>query len=131
LGAIGFGQYRIWINIYFIIQSSMSRDSVASIATGSLVKGLEFGSLYAEDFSPLHVIQAGSGDIEHLIQSVLVVKLQGRGANHWPPTSDEVKNSWSYTFTPPICLHGVVLNELRTGTNLPTFHIHIAATATI
>jgi hypothetical protein len=28
------------------------------------------------------------------------------------------KNEWSYTFTPPIRLHGVVLNK-STGTNLP------------
>jgi hypothetical protein len=33
------------------------------------------------------------------------------GAWSWPLTSNnEVKNSWSYTFTPPICHHCVVLN---------------------
>jgi hypothetical protein len=30
-------------------------------------------------------------------------------ADHSPPSSDEVKNAWSYTSTPPIRLHGVVL----------------------
>jgi len=34
----------------------------------------------------------------------------GREADHSPPSSAEVKNAWSYTSTPPICLHGVVLN---------------------
>jgi hypothetical protein len=34
---------------------------------------------------------------------------QGREADHSPPSSAEVKNAWSYTSTPPIFLHGVVL----------------------
>jgi len=29
---------------------------------------------------------------------------------HSPPSSAEVKNAWSYTFTPPVRLHGVVLS---------------------
>jgi hypothetical protein len=33
----------------------------------------------------------------------------GREANHSPLSSAEVKNAWSYTCTPPIRLHGVVL----------------------
>jgi hypothetical protein len=35
------------------------------------------------------------------------VKRPGREADHSPPSSAEVKNSWSYTSTPPI-RHGVV-----------------------
>jgi len=31
-------------------------------------------------------------------------------ANHSPPYSAKIKNEWSYTTTPPIRLHGVVLN---------------------
>jgi hypothetical protein len=34
----------------------------------------------------------------------------GREANHSPPSNDEVKNEWSYTSTPPISLHRVVLS---------------------
>jgi len=30
------------------------------------------------------------------------------------------KNAWSYTFTPPIHLHGVVLND-STGATLPVY----------
>jgi hypothetical protein len=40
----------------------------------------------------------------------LGVKRPGREANHSLPSSAEVKNAWSYTFTPPIRLHGVVLS---------------------
>jgi hypothetical protein len=40
----------------------------------------------------------------------LGVKRPGREADHSPPSSAEVKNGWSYTSTPPIRLHGVVLN---------------------
>jgi hypothetical protein len=38
------------------------------------------------------------------------VKRPGREADHSPPSIAEVKNAWSYTFTPPIRLHGVVLS---------------------
>jgi hypothetical protein len=40
----------------------------------------------------------------------LGVKRPGSEADHSPPSSAEVKNAWSYTSTPPIRLHGVVLN---------------------
>jgi hypothetical protein len=35
------------------------------------------------------------------------VKLAGREADHSCQSSIEAKNEWSYTSTPPICLHGV------------------------
>jgi hypothetical protein len=38
------------------------------------------------------------------------VKRPWREADHSPPSSAEVKNAWSYTSTPPIRLHGVVLS---------------------
>jgi hypothetical protein len=40
----------------------------------------------------------------------LGVKRPGREADHSRPSSVEVKNAWSYTCTPPIRLHGVVLS---------------------
>jgi hypothetical protein len=40
----------------------------------------------------------------------LGVKRLGREADHSPPSSAEVKNVWSYTSTPPIRLHDVVLS---------------------
>jgi hypothetical protein len=38
------------------------------------------------------------------------VKRLGGEADHSPPTSAEAKKTWIYTSTPPISLHGVVLN---------------------
>jgi hypothetical protein len=38
------------------------------------------------------------------------VKQLGCEADHSPPPSAKMKNVWSYTSTPPIHLHGVVLN---------------------
>jgi hypothetical protein len=40
----------------------------------------------------------------------LGVKRPGREADHSPPSSAEVKNGRSWTSTPPIGLHGVVLS---------------------
>jgi hypothetical protein len=40
----------------------------------------------------------------------LGAKRQGREADHSPEFSAEVKNVWSYTSTPRIRLHDVVLN---------------------
>jgi hypothetical protein len=34
----------------------------------------------------------------------------GGEADHSPPSSAKVKNAWSYTFTPPLRLHSVVLS---------------------
>jgi hypothetical protein len=47
---------------------------------------------------------------------------QGREADHSPPTSAEVKKMWIYTSTPPLSLHGVVLNLLSTRDNF-TFYL--------
>jgi len=40
----------------------------------------------------------------------LGVRRLGREADHSPPSSSEVKNAWSYTYTPPVRLLGVVLS---------------------
>jgi hypothetical protein len=40
----------------------------------------------------------------------LGVKWPGREADHSSPSSAEVKIAWSYTSTPPVRLHGVVLS---------------------
>jgi hypothetical protein len=37
----------------------------------------------------------------------LEIKRQGCEFDHSPPSSIEVKNEWSYTFTPRLCLHGL------------------------
>jgi hypothetical protein len=46
------------------------------------------------------------------------VKRPGREANHLSATSAEVKITWIYTATPPMRHHGIVINELSTGTTL-------------
>jgi len=40
----------------------------------------------------------------------LEVKRLGRESNRSLPSSSDVNNAWSYTSTPPILLHGVMLN---------------------
>jgi hypothetical protein len=35
------------------------------------------------------------------------VKRLGGDSGHWPPSSAEVKNEWSYASTPPVCPHVV------------------------
>jgi hypothetical protein len=39
------------------------------------------------------------------------VRQPEREADYSPPPSNEVKNAWSYNSSPPIGLHGVVLNQ--------------------
>jgi hypothetical protein len=40
----------------------------------------------------------------------LGVKRPELEADHLPPSSAEFENTLTYTFTPPLCLHGVVLS---------------------
>jgi hypothetical protein len=44
----------------------------------------------------------------------------GNEADHLPPSSAEVKNAWSFTSTPPLRLHGVVLNSFTLYSTLST-----------
>jgi hypothetical protein len=37
-------------------------------------------------------------------------KWLGHDVDHSPPFSTEIKNEWSYTSTPPVCLHGINSN---------------------
>jgi hypothetical protein len=56
----------------------------------------------------------------------LGLKWPGGEADHSPPSSAEVKNAWSYTSTPPICLHGVALCW-SIGTICTWFHPFVSA----
>jgi hypothetical protein len=95
-----------------------SRDSSVGIALGY---GLDDrGSRVrfpagAGNFSLNHRVQNGSGAHPAsypmgIVDSFLGVKRPGREADHSGPSSAEVKNAWSYTSTPPIRLHVVVLS---------------------
>jgi hypothetical protein len=99
-------------------RGSLSTDSSVGIALGY---GLDDrGSRVrfpagAGNFSLHHSVQNGSGAHPASYPMgtsalSLGVKRAGREADHSPPSSAEVKNAWSYTSTPPIRLHGVVLS---------------------
>jgi hypothetical protein len=68
----------------------------------------------AGNISFQHRVQKGSG--AYAVSYPLgtgkhfpAVKRPGREADHSPPSSAEVKSAWSYTSTPPLCLHGGVV----------------------
>jgi hypothetical protein len=69
----------------------------------------------AGNFSPHHRVPIGSG-AHHASYATgnrgfsLGVKRPGCETDHSSPSSAEVKNEWSYTSTPPVRLHGVVLS---------------------
>jgi hypothetical protein len=63
-------------------------------------------------FAPTSIL--AQGPIQSPIQRVLEalswgVKQLGYEADHSCPSSAEVNSAWSYTSTPPIYLHGMVL----------------------
>jgi hypothetical protein len=66
-------------------------------------------------FSLHHCVQTASGThptsypMGTRVSFLGGVKRLRRKADHSLPSSAEVKNVWSYTSTPPIRLHGVVL----------------------
>jgi hypothetical protein len=68
------------------------------------------------NFSLYHRIKIGSvGPTQLPIEWVpetlsLGIKWPARETNHSPPPSAEVKNAWSYTSTPPMRLHSMVLS---------------------
>jgi len=64
----------------------------------------------AGNFSLCHHVQTGSG--AHPASYPTRVKGRGHEANHSPSSSAKV-NVWSYTSTPLIHLHGVVLRKAQ------------------
>jgi hypothetical protein len=81
----------------------MSRGSVVGIATGYELgrRGVGVRVPVGRDFSPLHVVQTGSRAQPAPGALSLGVKRPEDEADHSPPTSAEVKNTWIYTTTPP------------------------------
>jgi hypothetical protein len=71
----------------------------------------------AGNFSLYRHVQNGSGahpasyPVGTRVSLSLGVKQVGYETDHSPPSSAEVKNAWSYTPTPLICLHGVLLHH--------------------
>jgi hypothetical protein len=64
----------------------------------------------AGNFSLHHSVQNGSGTHPTFYPMGTEDSFPGGKADHSPPSSAEVKNAWSYTFTPLIRLHDVVLS---------------------
>jgi hypothetical protein len=60
------------------------------------------------------------------VDSSLETKRQGYEVDQSPPTSVEVKNEWSFTTTPPTCLHGVDMGNFTLyGIFFPMHASHI------
>ena len=89
-------------------------------------------SLGAGDFPLLQSVQTGPGATSVRIQWVLVSFSVGQNGwrcdvDHSPPFKAEVKNEWSCTSAPLICLHGVdrdvllprILTRVVQGDSLP------------
>jgi hypothetical protein len=80
----------------------------AGIATGYGLDGRRVGvrvPVEVRFLFSLHVVQTGYGAQPPIqwVPGTLSpgVKRPGREADHLPPTSAEVKNTWMYTSTPP------------------------------
>jgi len=64
-------------------------------------------------FSLVHNVQSNSGthpascQLGTMSSSPGHIVAQGFDDDHSPASSAEVKNEWSYTSTPPMCLYGV------------------------
>jgi hypothetical protein len=80
--------------------------AVGIAATGWTTEGSVLESRWGQEFSFLHVVQAGSGahPASYPMGTGALspgVKRSGREADHSTPTSAEVKKTWVYTSTPP------------------------------
>jgi hypothetical protein len=107
--------------IDYLLERNMSRDSSVGIALGYGLDDRGSRVRFPARLGIFHFTSASRTALEPTqppIQWVsgalsLGVKRPGREADHSPPSSAEVKNAWSYTSTPPIRLHGVVLSEAQ------------------
>jgi hypothetical protein len=78
------------------------------------------------DFSTLHSTQTSSGaqPVSYpMVQGALSLgaKWLGLEADHWPPSSAEVKNDKAMQLHSPTHLHGMALHYLSRGSTLPLF----------
>jgi hypothetical protein len=73
------------------------RSACCDYATGWMIRGSNTG----RGFSLLQNVQTGSGTHQAFSLMGTAVMWPGREAQHLPPSSAEVKNEWSCTFTLP------------------------------
>jgi hypothetical protein len=101
---------------HWIIMSKLSSKEVGQrrqcngYATGWTVRGSNSGGM--RDLTSLQNVQTGSGTTTLRTQFKPAslspeIKRLGREADRLPPSSVDVKNEWSNTSTPPLCLHGM------------------------
>jgi hypothetical protein len=100
-----------WLNLSSVIRAIFNfenQDSSVGIATGYGLddRGVRVRVPVVLIFFLPHVVQTGSG--AHPASSPVGtgvsfrgVKWPGLQADHSPPTSAEIKNTWIYTSTPP------------------------------
>jgi hypothetical protein len=121
-----FENYELWemwvklvpVNFQVFSPSLKSHDNSVGIALGYGLDDLGSRVRFlagAENFSLYHRVQNGSGAHPASYPmgtrgSFPGVKWARCKADHSFPSSAEVKNAWSYTSTPSIYLHGVVLS---------------------
>jgi len=65
-------------------------------------EGLPFLHPSRPNLGPIHLPCSGYRS------SFSGVKLSGRGVDHPPPSNSKVKNEWSITLTPPLCLREII-----------------------
>jgi hypothetical protein len=100
----------------YLIKDESRYDSVG-MAAGYGLDDRMFGVRFpagAGDFSLRHRVQIRSQPPIQWLPGALSlgVKRPGRETSHHLRLVPRSKNAWSYTSTPPILLHGVVLNEV-------------------
>jgi hypothetical protein len=86
--------WRVGVGILTILQAGRHRNR------GSIAAGARY-------LSPFRTVQAGPPD------PFPGKSWTEREADHWPPSSVEVKNAWTNIFTSPLRHHGVELNWAR------------------
>jgi len=64
----------------------------------------------AGNFSHCHHVQISSGTHPASYTVSIGVRQTGCEADQSPVSSAEGKSVWSYTSTPPVCLHGMVFS---------------------
>jgi hypothetical protein len=96
--------------VFFYLLKSRDR-SVNKVITNWTVEAEDLFFRHRFQTKSTHTpIELTLGDYFLEIKQSWGVKRLGREAEGSPASTAEVKNAWSYTSTPPVRLHGLVLN---------------------